>query len=67
MVALVKLREMLLAHPKIDADTVRVRFAGYGGSPLDIGIRIYALSEDWNDYFAIQEDVLLRMKDPAKT
>jgi MscS family membrane protein len=60
---LVRLREMLHAHPKIDADTVRVRFSGYGESSQDIGIRIYALTGDWNEYFAIQEDVLLRMKD----
>ncbi len=60
---LVKIREMLHAHPKIDADTVRVRFAGYGASSQDVAIRIYALTDDWNEYFAIQEDVLLRMKD----
>jgi len=60
---LVKLREMLHAHPKIDGDTVRVRFSGYGASSQDIGIRIYALTGDWGEYFAIQEDVLLRMKD----
>jgi MscS family membrane protein len=60
---LVKLREMLHAHPKIDADTVRVRFSGYGACSQDISIRIYALTGDWNEYFAIQEDALLRVKD----
>ena len=60
---LVGLREMLHAHPRIDPGTVRVRFAGYGDSSLDIGVRIYARTDDWNEYFAIQEDVLLRMKD----
>jgi MscS family membrane protein len=59
---LVKIREMLHAHPKIDAETVRVRFSDYGASSLDIAIRIYALTNDWNEYFAVQEDVLLRMK-----
>jgi MscS family membrane protein len=58
---LVKLREMCLAHPRIDNDTMRVRFAGYGASSQDIGIRIYALTQDWNDFFAIQEDVMLRV------
>ena len=58
---LVRLREMCLAHPLIDNNTMRVRFTGYGSSSQDIDIRIYALTRDWNEYFAIQEDVLLRV------
>jgi len=58
---LVKLREMCLAHPRIDNDTMRVRFAGYGASSQDIEIRLYALTRNWNEYFAIQEDVMLRV------
>ncbi len=61
--ALVKMREMFHAHPKIDRDTVRVRFAGYGDSSVDIEIRVYALTREWNEYFAIREDVLLRLSD----
>ena len=63
---LVKFREMLHAHPKIDSDTVRVRFADFGQSSLDIGVRIYALTRDFNEYHAIREDVLLRMSDIVK-
>jgi MscS family membrane protein len=63
---LVKFREMLHAHPKIDSDTVRVRFAGFGQSSLDIGVRIYALTKDFNEFHAISEDVLLRMSDIVK-
>jgi MscS family membrane protein len=58
---LVRLREMCLAHPRIDNNTMRVRFTGYGSSSQDIEIRIYALTRDWNEFFAIQEDVLLRV------
>jgi MscS family membrane protein len=58
---LVRLREMCLAHPRIDNNTMRVRFTGYGSSSQDIELRIYALTRDWNEYFAIQEDVLLRV------
>jgi len=58
---LVRLREMCLAHPRIDNDTVRVRFAGYGASSQDIELRVYALTRDWNEFFAIQEDVMLRV------
>ncbi len=59
---LVKIREMLHAHPRVDRETVRVRFAGYGASSLDLGVRIYALTRDWNDFHAIREDVFFRIK-----
>lgn len=57
---LVKLREMFHAHPRIDRDTVRVRFTGHGASSLDVQVRVYVLTRDWNDFYAIQEDVFLR-------
>jgi MscS family membrane protein len=57
---------MLHAHPKIHSETVRVRFAGFGQSSLDIGVRIYALTQDFNEFHAIREDVLLRMSDIVK-
>lgn len=60
---LVKIREMLHAHPKIDNDTIRVRFADYGPSSLNIGLRVYALTRDWNEFHAIREDVFLRIKE----
>ncbi len=60
---LVKLREMFHAHPRIDRDTVRVRFAGYGASSLDVEIRVYALTREWNDFYAIREDVFLRVNE----
>lgn len=60
---LAKFREMLHAHPKIDRDTVRVRFAGYGASSLDIDVRVYALTREWNEFYAIREDIFLRMND----
>jgi MscS family membrane protein len=63
---LVKFREMFHAHPKIDSETVRVRFADFGQSSLDIGVRIYALTRDFNEYHAIREDVLLRMSEIVK-
>lgn len=58
---LAKLREMLLAHPRIDNENRRVRFVGYGSSSLDIEIRVYALTRDWGEFYAIQEDVFLRV------
>ena len=58
-----KLRELLHAHPRINSNTVRVRFWGYGDSSLNINVRIYAKTREWNDFFAIREDVLLRIAD----
>jgi MscS family membrane protein len=60
---LAKMREMFHGHPRIDSETVRVRFAGYGASSLDIDIRVYAKTREWNDFYAIKEDVLLRIDD----
>jgi MscS family membrane protein len=57
------MREMLHSHPMIASDTVRVRFIGYGASSLDIEIRVYAKTREWNEFYAIREDILLRMKD----
>jgi MscS family membrane protein len=58
---LAKLREMFFAHPKIDPDSLRIRFVGYGASSQDIQIRVYAMTRDWSEYYAIQEDVFLRV------
>jgi len=60
---LANLRDMCYAHPRIHSETVRIRFIGYGASSLDIDFRIYALTRDWNDFFAVREDVFLRVND----
>jgi len=60
---LASIRKMLLSHPKITHDTVRVRFIGYGNSSLDIEIRAYSKTADFNEFYAIREDVMLRIKD----
>lgn len=58
---LAKLREMCVAHPKIESSTVRIRFVEYASSSLDINMRVFALTNEWNEFFAIREDVLLRV------
>ena len=58
---LVALREMFFAHPKIEVDSVRVRLAGFAESSKTVLVRVYALTNDWSEFFAIQEDVLLRV------
>jgi MscS family membrane protein len=60
---LVQVRKMLHSHPRINNTTVRVRFTGYGNSALNVSIRVYAETREWNDFFAIREDILLRIYD----
>jgi MscS family membrane protein len=55
---LVKLREMLIAHPK--AKWPDVRLANFGESFLTVELRCYADTNGWTEYRAIREDVLLR-------
>jgi MscS family membrane protein len=61
---LAELRELLHAHPKTIhtvSDPIRVRFVGYGDYSLNVAIRAYIRSTDYNEFLAIQEDILLRM------
>jgi MscS family membrane protein len=60
---LAKIREMLHSHPRIEPETIRVRFVGFGESSLNVDLRIYAKTREWNDFYAIREDVLLRIGD----
>jgi MscS family membrane protein len=60
---LAKLREMLLAHPKITPDPARVRFVGFGAYSLDLEVFAYAYTSDWNEFLQIREDIFLRVMD----
>ncbi len=59
---LAKLRELLVAHPRIADSPVRARFKGYGDSSLNVEIYAYITTRDYNEFLAIREDILLRMK-----
>ena len=54
---------MLLAHPRILAESARVRLTGFGVSSRDIEMFAYALTGDWSEFLGIQEDVFLRIID----
>ncbi len=58
-----KMRRVCFAHPRIETDTLRVRFGGFGASSLNIDVRVYALTNEWNEFFAIKEDLFLRFID----
>jgi hypothetical protein len=63
---LVQLRELLIAHPMIDTESVRVRLSAFGSSALDINIRVYVKTADLEEFAAIKQDVLLRILDIVK-
>ena len=60
---LAALRELLTNHPRIQAESVRVRFTGYGAYSLDIEVFALVETADWATFLAIQEDVLLEVMD----
>jgi MscS family membrane protein len=63
---LAKLREMLIAHPSLLAETARARLTGFGASSRDIEVFAYAKTADWPEFLGIQEDVFLRIIDTVQ-
>jgi MscS family membrane protein len=62
-----ELRNLFWAHPRIENDTVRVRFVGFGAYSLDVELFTYVLTSDWRDFLAVREDLFLRIMDIVKT
>ncbi len=58
-----KLRELLLAHPRILDESLRVRFADVGEYALHVEIFAYVDTTDADEFRATREDVLLRVMD----
>jgi MscS family membrane protein len=58
---LAEVRKLLYSHPKIEAETARIRFAGFGESSLDMELFCYVKTTDGVEFNAIREDVLLRI------
>jgi MscS family membrane protein len=60
---LVKLRELLLSHPRVHPEPARARFIGFGASSLDIEVFAYVTTRESAEFLGIQEDILLRIMD----
>lgn len=60
---LIRTRELLLGHPRIAPDSVRVRFMGFGASSLDVEIFAYVATRDRPEFLAIREELFLRLMD----
>lgn len=60
---LTRIREILHAHPKVEAEPCRVRFTKYGAFSLDVDIMAFVSTTDWGEYLGIQEDIFLHIYD----
>jgi MscS family membrane protein len=60
---LTRLRETFLGHPKVSPDRLRIRFRNFGEYSLDVEIFAYIRTHDWSEYYAICEDLNLRVMD----
>ena len=60
---LVKIREALLRHPKIQPDLVRVRFVGFGASSLDIELFAYVKTTKGPEFLSVREELFLQVMD----
>jgi MscS family membrane protein len=58
---LASLREILTTHPKVETGAIPVRFIGVGTYSLDIEVNAYIKTTDYDEFLAIQQDLLVRM------
>ena len=58
---LVEVRRMLYEHPKVETDSARIRLAGFDINGLSLEIFSYVLTQDFTEFTAIREDLLLRI------
>ena len=60
---LAEIEQMLHTHPKVDRQSARALFAGFGGPSLHIEIFAYILTSQFQEYVDIREDIFLRVMD----
>jgi MscS family membrane protein len=58
-----EVRRLLYSHPKVESTTVRVRLTDVAGGAPTVEIVAYVLTQDFNEFAAVREDVLLRIMD----
>ena len=63
---LARLREMLIAHPRVTMAPARVRANGFGAYSLNVEIFAYVDTADWSEFLAVKEDLVLRIMDIVK-
>jgi MscS family membrane protein len=58
---LASIHEILTGNPKVETGTIPVRFVGVGTYSLDIEVNVYVKTVDFDEFLAIQQDLLLRI------
>ena len=56
-----QIRRVLYSHPKIETRTVRVRLTELASSSINVELLCYILTQDFNEFAAVREDLLLRI------
>jgi MscS family membrane protein len=56
-----EIRRVLASNPKIEASTIRVRLIELASSSLNVEIFCYVLTQDFNEFTEVREDLLLRI------
>ncbi|MFZ1052367.1 MAG: mechanosensitive ion channel domain-containing protein [Candidatus Sulfotelmatobacter sp.] len=56
-----EIRRVLSSNPKIESNTVRVRLIELASSALNVELACYILTQDFNEFAAVREDVLLQI------
>ena len=60
-------RQLLEAHPRVDASSARTRFIRFGRWSMDVEVFAYVLERDPPTFLAIQEELLLGIMDIIDT
>jgi len=60
------IRSLLLTHPRVQPDSIRVRFLRFSSSSLDVEVFAYISVPDFSDFLEIQEKLLLRIMDAVQ-
>lgn len=60
------IRKMLLEHPRVETESVRVRFTGLMDSGLEVEVFAYVLTSVLADFLETQEELLLQIMDIVK-
>jgi len=58
---LAELRRLLYEHPKVESNSARIRFSSFAARGLALEVFAYILTQDYAEFAAIREDLLLRM------
>ncbi len=62
-----EVRRLLYSHPKVESSTVRVRLTDIAGAAPSVEVMAYVMTQDFNEFAAVREDVLLRVMDVVES